>query len=72
MASSPTVATSLLQVGLSLGTVLVAQVLLLRHLPVETIPGVLRSRVELSNRVRPWLIVAAAVMVATGLVLQVV
>jgi hypothetical protein len=31
---------------------------------------VLRSRVALSNRVRPWLIGVAAVMALTGLVMQ--
>jgi hypothetical protein len=70
MAASPEVATALLQAGLAVGTVLVAQVLLVRHLPVETIPGVLRTRVALSNRLRPWLIAVAAVMTMTGLVLQ--
>jgi hypothetical protein len=70
MASTPAVAASLLQVGLALGTLLVAQVLVVRHLPVETIPDVLRSRVALSNRVRPWLIGVAAVMALTGLVMQ--
>ncbi len=70
MASTPAVAASLRQVGLALGTLLVAQVLVVRHLPVETIPDVLRSRVALSNRVRPWLIGVAAVMALTGLVMQ--
>ena len=70
MASTPAVAASLLQAGLALGTLLVAQVLVVRHLPVETIPDVLRSRVALSNRVRPWLIGVAAVMALTGLVMQ--
>ena len=70
MAASPEVATALLQAGLAVGAVLVAQVLLVRHLPVETIPGVLRTRVALSNRLRPWLIAVAAVMTMTGLVLQ--
>ena len=70
MASTPEVATSLLQVGLALGTLLVAQVVVVRHLPVETIPDVLRSRVALSSRLRPWLIGVAAAMALTGLVMQ--
>jgi hypothetical protein len=70
MASTPEVAASLLQVGLALGTLLVAQVVVVRHLPVETIPDVLRSRVALSSRLRPWLIGVAAVMALTGLVMH--
>lgn len=70
MSSTPAAAASLIQVGLAIGTLLVAQVLVVRHLPVETIPDVLRSRVALSNRLRPWLIGVAAAVALTGLVLQ--
>jgi hypothetical protein len=69
MTSSGELAASLLQCGLLIGTVLVLQVVVARHLPVETIPGVLRGRVALCNRLRPWLILAAATMVASGLLL---
>ncbi|MGI8901367.1 MAG: endonuclease/exonuclease/phosphatase family protein [Nocardioides sp.] len=41
-----------------------------RHLPLESIPGVLRGRVALSNRLRPWLISTALAMAVTGLVLH--
>lgn len=70
MASTSAIAASLLQAGIVLGIVLMGQVLTVRHLPVETIPGVLRARVALCNRIRPWLIGAAAAMALTGLVLQ--
>jgi hypothetical protein len=71
MSGTPTLAMTLLQTGLLTGCVLVAQVVAVRHLPVESIPGVLRGRVALSNRLRPWLLVAAMTMVSAGLVLQV-
>jgi hypothetical protein len=70
MASTPDVATALLQVALVTGVVLAGQVVAVRHLPVETIPGCLQARVALSNRLRPFLIVAAALMAAAGAVLQ--
>jgi hypothetical protein len=72
MASTPDVATALLQVALVVGVALVGQVVAVRHLPVETIPGCLQSRIALSNRLRPFLIAAAAVMAAAGLVLELV
>ncbi|MEP7092009.1 MAG: hypothetical protein ABI776_18050, partial [Nocardioidaceae bacterium] len=68
--SSSDLASSLLQAGLLTGVVLVAQVFVLRNLPIESVPGVLRGRVELCNRLRPWLIAAAAAMTAAGLLLQ--
>ena len=69
MASTPAVAASLLQVGLLVGALLVAQAVVVHRLPVETIPDVLRSRVALCHRLLPWLIGAAAVTALTGLVL---
>lgn len=72
MASSAAVATALLQVAVVTGVVLAGQVLAVRHLPVETIPGCMQARIALSNRLRPFLIVCAAVMAAAGLVLQLV
>ena len=71
MASTPTIAASLLQTGMLVGAVVVAQVVVMRHLTLETIPEVLRGRVALSNRLRPWLIAAAAAMAASGLALYV-
>ena len=59
----------LLQCGLLLTGVLVAQLVAVRHLPVETIPGVIRHRVEICSRLRPWLFATAALMVLLGLVL---
>lgn len=70
MASTPSVATSLVQTGMLLAGVLCAQVVAVRHLPVETIPGVLRGRVAMSARLRPWLLVSAIVMATAGLVLH--
>jgi hypothetical protein len=63
-------ATPLLQAGTLLMVVLVGQIVALRHLPAENIPGVLRGRVALSTRLRPWLLVVALAMAATGLGLQ--
>jgi len=60
----------LLQSGLVVGAVLVVQLFSVRHLPSEAVPIVLRGRIDLSNRMRPWLIGAAGVMVAVGLALQ--
>jgi hypothetical protein len=71
MASTPTIAASLLQTGMLVGAVVVAQVVVMRHLTLETIPEVLRGRVALSSRLRPWLIAAAAAMAASGLALYV-
>jgi len=71
MDSTSAMATSLLQAGALMGIVLLSQVVAVRHLPVETIPTVLRGRVELSNRLRPWLLAAALAMAVTGLVIQV-
>ncbi len=60
---------ALLRAGLLMGLVLLGQAVAARHLPAESIPGVLRGRVALSNRLRPWLVVAAVAMAATGLAL---
>jgi len=70
MDATPTIATALLQAGLLMGVALLGHLVAVRHLPVENIPGVLRSRVELSSRLRPWLIGAALAMSVAGLVLQ--
>jgi len=69
MAATPDVAVSLLQAGAVMGAVLVAQMVVLRHLPVDTIPGILRGRVLLCNRMRPWLVLLSAAMAGSGLVL---
>ncbi|MEP6814103.1 MAG: hypothetical protein ABI873_00980 [Marmoricola sp.] len=70
MASVPDVAAPLLQAGVLVAGILIAQVFALRHLPVDAIPDVLRGRVALSNRLRPWLFVAALTMAVTGLLLH--
>jgi hypothetical protein len=69
MAATPTLAVALLQAGLLTGVVLVAQSVAVRHLPVESIPGVLRARVALCSRIRPYLLASVATMVGVGLFL---
>ena len=64
-------ATAMLQAGVILGIVLLGQVAAERALPADTVPNALRGRVDLCHRLRPWLMVAAAVLALTGLVLQV-
>jgi hypothetical protein len=70
MQSTAPVATSLLQLGILMGIVLVGNAIAVRHLPIETVPGVLRERVRLANRMRPWLSLAALAITAAGLFLQ--
>lgn len=69
MAPMPHFAATLLQAGLVIGAVLVAQAAVVPHLPSHEIPHVLRGRVALSNRLRPWLLAASAAMVSAGLLL---
>jgi hypothetical protein len=70
MYSSAHLGASLLLSGLVTGVVLVVQMIAVRHLPLDSVPGVLQGRIALSNRLRPWLIAAAGGVVASGLVLQ--
>lgn len=70
MTTGPTLGVTLLQTGLLVACLLIAQVVAVRHLPAESIPGVLKSRVALSNRVRPWLLVASLTTAAAGLLVQ--
>ena len=56
-------ALALLQLGLLMGIVIVGHGFAARRMPVEIIP-VLRGRVTLCNRMRPWLSAAALVMTA--------
>jgi hypothetical protein len=55
-----------------MGLVLWGNVVAVRHLQPEDVPNVLRRRIELCNRARPWLIVVACAMAVTGLVLHLV
>ena len=55
--------------GLLMGIVLVGNAVAVRHLPIESVPGILRGRVLMCNRMRPWLTAAAAAMTATGIFL---
>jgi hypothetical protein len=70
MASTPTIAASLIETSVILATVLFAQAIAVRHLPVESIPGVLRGRVAMCSRVRPWLLFTALAMAVMGLLLR--
>jgi len=70
MAHTPTVAMSLLQAGLFMGTLLLARIVAGHHVPAETFPSELRPRVELWNRLCPRLLPAALAMAGTGLVLH--
>lgn len=70
MEPTPSVALPLLQLGILMGVVLVGNALAVRRLPIETVPTVLRGRILLCNRMRPWLAVAAAAMTAAGLFLH--
>lgn len=69
MASTPDAAASLLQTGAFMAGVLIVQAAAVRRLPLHDVPPVLRDRVVLSNRLRPWLLVTAIAMVAAGLFL---
>lgn len=66
MESTSTFAVPLLQCGLLLLGVLTAQLVAVRHLPAETVPRVIRHRVEVCSRLRPWLFIGAFAMVAAG------
>lgn len=70
METTPSIAVPLLQTGILLGIVLLGNLYVLRHLPVDVVPTILRGRIELANRLRPWLAVAALGLTVAGLVLQ--
>lgn len=70
MESSTALAWSLLQLGVLMGVVLIGNAVAVRHLPLESVPGCLQSRIDLSNRLRPWLSAVAVAITATGLVLH--
>jgi len=72
METAPSVAMPLLQLGLLMGIVLLGNAVAVRHLPIESVPGVLRPRVLMCNRMRPWLSAAAAAMTGAGLFLLLV
>ncbi len=63
-------AASLLQAGVLMGVVVLAQAVVVSRLPVDTIPACLRHRVEMSIRLRPFLGAVAVALALTGLVLQ--
>lgn len=70
MVDTPTVAMSLFEAGLLMGTWLLARIVAGHHVAPETFPAALRRRVELWNRLCPPLYLAALVMAGTGLVLH--
>ncbi len=68
---NPATATTLLQLGLLLALAVGGQLVAVHHLAEDEIPRVLRSRVALSNRVRPWVAGFAAALVGSGAALLV-
>ena len=68
---STAVATALLQLGLLLGLVFAVHAYAARHVPLETVPGVLRGRVRVANRIRPTLGATAVALTALGILLLV-
>ncbi|MCW2848156.1 MAG: hypothetical protein JWR90_2130 [Marmoricola sp.] len=70
MEPTPSVALPLLQLGLLMGIVIAGQSFAVHRMPMDSVPTVLRARVLLCNRIRPWLAVAAAAITAAGLLLQ--
>ena len=62
----------LLQLGLLMAVVLVGNAVAVRRMPLETVPGILLGRVNLCNRMRPWLGAASVAMILSGLVLLLV
>ena len=69
METAPSVAIPMLQLGLLMGIVLVGNAVAVRHLPIESVPEILRGRVLMCNRMRPWLSATAAAMIAAGVLL---
>ena len=59
----------LIEAGALLAVVLVGQVIGRRHLAADSVPLVLRGRVDFSDRVRPWLMAAACALLITGVLL---
>ena len=62
-------AAALLQLGVLMGVVLIGNTIAAGRLPAENVPLVLRGRITLCNRMRPWLSAAALAMTAAGVVL---
>jgi hypothetical protein len=71
MEPTPSIAVPLLQLGVLMGIVLLGNVVVAGRLPIENVPGVLRQRVLLCNRMRPWLGGLALAFTAAGLILLV-
>ncbi len=72
MEATPSVAVPLLQLGLLMAVVLVGNAVAVRRMPLETVPGILLGRVNLCNRLRPFLAAASAAMIVSGLFLLLV
>ena len=72
MEATPSVAVPLLQLGLLMAIVLVGNAVAVRRLPLESVPGILMGRVNLCNRMRPWLGAASVGMIVSGLLLLLV
>ncbi len=70
VSASADVATTLLQAGVLLAAVLLGRLVAARHLQTETIPSVLRGRVERSSRLCPWLLLLALSVALLGATLR--
>ena len=57
----------LIEAGALLGAVLVGQMIGRRHLAADSVPLVLRGRVDFCDRLRPWLMAAAAALLLAGM-----
>jgi hypothetical protein len=66
MAVSTEVSLAFLQCGAVLTASVVIRGYCARHLTAEMVPLVLRSRIELCNRLAPLVLLIGAAMVATG------
>ena len=70
MQPSSSAALAMVQLGLLLGVVILGNAVAVRHLPAGACPTILLGRVELANRLRPWLAAVAVALTASGLLLH--
>lgn len=66
------VAEALIQVGGLLTSLLVARAILVRRLDLGTVPVVLQRRIEVGNRICPWLLTASAMLLLVGMTVSLV
>jgi hypothetical protein len=66
LSASTEVGVAMLQAGAVLTVSVVVREYCARHLTVELVPNVLRSRIRLCNRMAPMMLFLAVAMVLTG------